>query len=136
MGTTRTKVVARTVVYWTGINRDIESIIKNCETCAKYQNTPPKLPLQHWAHPTEPWSRIHTDFAGSIFDLYLLIVIDAYSKWIRIEIYVIHNFTDSCSRLLLFEFNHGNESVNPLGFVIWLISIKTHKALFYNLRYS
>ena len=53
-------------------------------SCQQEQPQPPVAPLQPWAWPTNPWSRLHIDFAGSITGKMFLVVIDAHSKWIEV----------------------------------------------------
>ncbi|XP_041347165.1 uncharacterized protein K02A2.6-like, partial [Gigantopelta aegis] len=48
----------------------------------KRRNSPAPAPLHSWEYPTNPWSRIHVDHAGPVLGHTLLIVMDAYSKWI------------------------------------------------------
>lgn len=40
--------------------------------------------MMPWPFPEKPWSRLHIDFAGPMKNRYLLIVVDAYSKWIEV----------------------------------------------------
>eukprot|EP00731_Ephydatia_muelleri_P006906 Em0003g1154a len=41
--------------------------------------------LQSWNVPTEPWQRIHIDYAGPFEGSSWLVVVDAFSKWIEIK---------------------------------------------------
>ncbi|XP_063907429.1 uncharacterized protein K02A2.6-like [Zophobas morio] len=45
LGITKTKQLARRYVYWPSIDRDIERLVKGCESCALNQSNPPKAPL-------------------------------------------------------------------------------------------
>ena len=45
----RMKKLARRFVWWPGIDRDIESVLRNCENCAVHADRPPEVPL----HPRE-----------------------------------------------------------------------------------
>ena len=47
---------------------------------------PPPVPMQSWEWPTQPWSRLHIDYAGSFQGKMLLVVIDTPSKWIEVSI--------------------------------------------------
>jgi transposase InsO family protein len=42
---------------------------------------PAKAPVHPWTFPSQPWSRIHIDFAGPIAGKMYLVVVDAYSKF-------------------------------------------------------
>ena len=47
---------------------------------------PSKVSMQPWDWPEKQWSRIHVDHAAPILGKTLLIVVDAYSKWIEVHI--------------------------------------------------
>ena len=41
-------LLARESVFWhAGITNDIKQLVKDCDTCNKYQAEQPKLPLMH-----------------------------------------------------------------------------------------
>ena len=80
-GTARTKLLARSRVYWPGIDADIEKMVKSCDDCAVNAKTPIKCTLQSWSIPEKPWSRIHIDYAGPIKSFFYLVIVDAYSNW-------------------------------------------------------
>ncbi|CAH4038754.1 unnamed protein product [Pieris brassicae] len=63
-GIVKMKLLARSFVYWKGIDNDIEKKVRSCRTCRLQQNEPEKAPLHHWERPDGPWQRLHTDFAG------------------------------------------------------------------------
>ncbi|XP_055918403.1 uncharacterized protein K02A2.6-like [Eupeodes corollae] len=37
----------------------------------------------HWEYPTTPWQRVHIDYAGPFMNCYILIVVDAHTKWVE-----------------------------------------------------
>lgn len=80
-GVTRTKSLARGYCWWIGIDRDIEEMIANCADCQAVRAEAPKMTLHCWESPTEPFQRVHVDFAGPYLDTYFFIYVDAYSKW-------------------------------------------------------
>nr|XP_018907425.1 PREDICTED: uncharacterized protein K02A2.6-like isoform X1 [Bemisia tabaci] len=82
-GITKMKSLARSIVYWPNIDQDIEQLAKTCEACLSHSKAPPKF-SHPWEYPTAPWERIHIDYAGPICGKYLLIVVDAYSKWLQV----------------------------------------------------
>lgn len=84
LGILKMKILARSFVYWKGIDKDIEELVSQCRECRLKQNEPNKVPLHHWEVPTEPWQRIHIDFAGPLHGYYLFIIVDALSKWVEI----------------------------------------------------
>lgn len=81
LGISKMKALARSHVWWTGLDHDLEVLVKNCPACAEVKQAPPKAPLHPWTWPSRPWQRIHVDFAGPFMKKMFLIVVDAYSKW-------------------------------------------------------
>ena len=80
------KCLARMFVWWPGITCDIETTVKKCPECQKYQASPAAAPLLPWQWPTRPWSRLHIDFAGPFMNHMFLIVIDSHSKWLEVHV--------------------------------------------------
>lgn len=86
IGITKMKGIARSLVYWKNIDKDIEQTAKNCAKCLSNAKMPPKSNLHHWEYPDSPWSRIHVDYAGPVHGKFLLLVVDAYSKWTQVSV--------------------------------------------------
>ena len=80
-GITRMKSVARSYVWWNGMDKDIEDLAKSCIKCQEQKSNPPVAPLHPWAWLTAPCKRVHVDFAGPFLDKMFLILLDAHSKW-------------------------------------------------------
>ncbi|XP_064122695.1 uncharacterized protein K02A2.6-like [Macrobrachium nipponense] len=80
-GIVRSKSIARTYVWWPGVDRDIENLVKKCMNCALQQNNPKLTRMHPWELPRYPWQRVHVDFAGPFLGYSYLILVDAYSKW-------------------------------------------------------
>ena len=78
-GIVRMKSLARLHVWWPALDKDIELMVRNCETCRAVQTSPPRL-HNAWAWPDQAWSRIHVDFA-QLKDDYYLVMVDGHSKW-------------------------------------------------------
>ena len=81
LGVVKMKGIARSYVWWPGIDKEIENITKSCDGCSKIQNNPSKVSLHPWEWPSSPWQRIHIDFAGPFLNQNFLIMVDAHSKW-------------------------------------------------------
>ncbi len=81
MGIVKMKSVARSYMWWPGIDKDIETQAKSCTGCQQVQHMPTPAPVHPWVWPSAPWRRIHLDFAGPFLSQMFLIVVDAYSKW-------------------------------------------------------
>ena len=78
-GETKCLLLARESVFWPGITNDIKQLVKDCDTCNKYQAEQPKLPLMQPDLPTRPWEKLGTDifeFKG----LKYLMIVDYYSR--------------------------------------------------------
>ncbi|XP_073962884.1 uncharacterized protein [Choristoneura fumiferana] len=50
-GIVRTKSVARSRVWWPGVDRDIEQTVGACRVCATLRPAPPRAPPQPWPRP-------------------------------------------------------------------------------------
>lgn len=83
---TRMKSLARSYIWWPGMDKDLELIVSNCYSCQENRKLPAEAPLHPWKYPSHPWSRIHVDFAGPFMNKSFLIIVDAYSKWMDIHI--------------------------------------------------
>lgn len=87
MGIVRMKLLARSYVWWPGIDQAIQSYAQSCYACvvAEKSNDKPNSNLLPWTQATRPFQRIHIDF-GFFANYTLLICIDAYSKWLDVTV--------------------------------------------------
>ncbi|XP_060543487.1 zinc finger protein DPF3 isoform X1 [Pantherophis guttatus] len=83
-GIVRMKALARSYVWWPTLDKDIEKWIVRCDPCQEVRPAPLQAQPTEWEMPSSPWLRIHIDFAGPIDDKFLLIVVDAFSKWLEV----------------------------------------------------
>ena len=74
------KALARSHVWWPGLDDDIANMVKGCIECQSVRNLPVKAPLHLWAWPTSPWERVHVDFLGPFLGKMFFLVTDAHSK--------------------------------------------------------
>ena len=81
-GTERTKLRARTSVYWRGLYKDIEETTNTCSTCEELQHSQQKEPLitTQGRVPPRAWHTIGADLFGLNGSEYL-VVADYYSKY-------------------------------------------------------
>lgn len=100
-GASRMKALARGYCWWEGIDKEIENLVKNCTACQSTLSDPPKAPVHEWPSVSEPFERVHVDFAGLFMDSYFIFIVDAYSKWIDVKI--IPNITTSTTIKVLTE---------------------------------
>ena len=80
-GMQRMKQLARTAVYWPGIDASIADVSRACQACAEHQNLPSKPPVHPWMFPEKPWSRLHVDHAINFLGSNWLLLTDAYSNY-------------------------------------------------------
>ena len=85
-GMTRMKSVSRSYLWWPGLDAEIEKLVQGCKSCQEVKNSPPATALHPWSWPTQPWKRVHLDFAGPVEGVMLFLAVDAHSKWPEIEI--------------------------------------------------
>ncbi|XP_056138833.1 uncharacterized protein K02A2.6-like [Lampris incognitus] len=85
-GVVRMKSLARSYVWWPGMDSQIELQAKSCHSCQRSQREPSLAPLHPWMWPSSPWERIHVDFAGPFEGHMYLVVVDAHSKWPEVQI--------------------------------------------------
>ena len=80
-GVVRMNALARSFVWWPGIDQHIERRCRDCDGCQANASAPPKAPLHPWEWLSQPWQRLHIDFAGPFHGTIWLIAVDAHSKW-------------------------------------------------------
>ena len=78
------KSIARSYVWWPGMDTENENRVKVCHACQENVNSPAKAPVHPWEWPERAWSRVHIDYASPFEGCMFLVVIDAYSKWIEV----------------------------------------------------
>lgn len=83
MGIVKTKSLARSYVWWPGLDEAVEAECRACSVCAAVADAPPAHAPSPWPWPDRPWTRLHVDFLGPIAGVSYLIVVDAHSKWIE-----------------------------------------------------
>ncbi len=85
-GACKMKSLARSYVWWPKMDAAIEGLVRRCSTCQLSRPAPPAAPLHPWEWPTQPWSRLHLDFAGPFLGRMYLVLVDAFSKWMDVHI--------------------------------------------------
>ena len=82
----QTKSVARRMVWWPWKDAEIESMVRRCQDCQQNQPSLPVTPLHPWHWPTQPWVRLHINFAGPLERKMFLVVIDAHFKRLEVSL--------------------------------------------------
>ena len=63
-GISRMKSVARSFIWWPGLHKSLEEVVKSFTSCQAVKNSPAVAPIQPWTWPNQSWKTIHLDFAG------------------------------------------------------------------------
>ncbi|XP_060092259.1 uncharacterized protein K02A2.6-like, partial [Heteronotia binoei] len=83
-GIVRMKALARSYVWWPGMDEEIEGWVRRCQPCQESRPNPPSAPTHRWESNGRPWSRLHVDFAGPHQGQIFFILVDAYTKWLEV----------------------------------------------------
>ena len=83
-GMVKMKSLARVHVWWPGIDKSIEQMVRECEACQSVRNNPSTTLLHPWSWPDGPWKRVHLDFAGPFQGSMFMVIVDAHSKWLEV----------------------------------------------------
>ncbi|KAG7301015.1 hypothetical protein JYU34_015388 [Plutella xylostella] len=84
MGIVKTKSIARSYVWWPGVDEGVEATCRACAVCAAESDAPRAHQPSPWPWHGRPWTRLHVDYMGPIFNQLYLVVVDATSKWMEI----------------------------------------------------
>lgn len=94
-GVSKMKNLARSYVWWPGLDVDITNTVSNWHVCQTDRASPVKAPLHPWEWPSKPWDRLHIDHAGPFHGKLFLVVVDAHSKWI--EVCIVSSTSAECT---------------------------------------
>lgn len=106
-GIVHMKGLARSYVWWPGMDGDIEETVKACEACQMSRHAPTKAKVHPWEWTTKRWSRLHIDFAGPFQGKVFLIVVDAHSKWLEVSLMSSMSSSAVINTLRLLFATHG-----------------------------
>lgn len=84
-GMSAMKSLARSLIWYPGMDKDIVELVASCQKCQSVKSRPPQNKHVEWPTPPRPWSRLHIDhffYENKV----LLVVVDALSKYIECEI--------------------------------------------------
>ena len=89
LGIVKLKQRCRDVVWWPGIDREIETLVKDCTACllsGKTRAPAPPPPMQPLDWPSKPWEHLQLDICGKLHGVphhqrFLVVVYNLHSKW-------------------------------------------------------
>ena len=76
-GVVRMKSIARSFMWWPGMDKDIENLAK--ASCKAVKSAPSEAPFHPWRWPELPWQRVHVDFAGPFRGKMFILLVDTHS---------------------------------------------------------
>lgn len=85
-GCVKMKSLSRNFCWWLGIDKDIEMLAKNCSACNAFSNNQSVKIKHRWEPATEPFQRVHIDFAGPFMGYNFLVLVDAYTRWPEVHL--------------------------------------------------
>ena len=86
-GIVKTKRLLRSAVWFPGMDRMTEDVVRSCLPCQAATQQKPKEPLRMTELPERPWQKISLDFSGPYpSGEYCLIVVDDYSRYPVVEL--------------------------------------------------
>ena len=80
LGIAKTKCRAREVIWWPGMGAQLETVVANCNVCARYRREQRRGPLQVSTLPERPWQRVAAELF-QLRDVHYLLVVDYYSRF-------------------------------------------------------
>ena len=95
-GIVKTTQLIREKVWFPGIDKFVESLVKDCIYCQAAVLSPAAEPLNMTPLPNAVWSHLSVDFSGpySPNNDYLLVIVDEYSRFPVVE--TVHSTKSSC----------------------------------------
>ena len=79
-GMNRIKALMRSYVYWPGMDKDIENMVKSCKSWASVAKELP-IKFNPWLKTDKPWLRLNIDYVGPIKGTYFFVIVDSFMKW-------------------------------------------------------
>ena len=77
----------RTVVYWPGMDKEIENICKTCFGCQMVSQPSKPEPMMRTELPSGPWEHLSGDLLGPLPDgNYVFVLVELYSRFFEIAI--------------------------------------------------
>ena len=77
-GIVRIEELTCSYLWWPNVDSEIEQTVRNGSSCQQVRKPPAAAPLAPWMWPSNPWHRIHIDFADEKEHYFILV--DARSR--------------------------------------------------------
>ena len=106
-GISRMKSLARSFVWWPGLEKALEDKVRCCDQCQRSRHLPAVAPIQPWEWPARLWSRLHVDYAGPLMGHMFLVLVDAHSKWMEVKAVKAATSASTISQLRSIFATHG-----------------------------
>ena len=84
-GVVKTKQFARDLVFWKGMNSQIEDVVSKCGLCQENRAQQQKEPMLSTEVPTLPWQYVSTDLF-QFEDQWYMVTVDHYSGYIEVDL--------------------------------------------------
>jgi hypothetical protein len=85
-GVTKTLALLREKVWFSGMTRAVEDVVKNCMQCQISTSVPKREPLAMSELPSGPWIELSADFGQVADGTYILVVQDEYSRYVVVDV--------------------------------------------------
>ena len=107
LGVSKMKSLARCYIRWPGMDSEIENLVNSCAVFQECRPAPAVAPLHPWEWPSQPWIRLHLDFAGPFLGHMWLIIVDAHSKWLDVHMMTSITSSHTIEKLRIVFASHG-----------------------------
>ena len=81
--------------------------VRTCVECQEHQKSPAAASLHPWEWQAHPWQRLNIDYKGPFLGNMFLVVVDAHSKWLEIEMVSSATFVHTIAKLRCMFATHG-----------------------------
>lgn len=83
LGIERTKMNARSTLFWPNMNEELSEMIRNCDSCQKFRKCQLRESLIQHDIPSRPWVKVGTDLF-TLFNKTFLVIVDYTSKFFEV----------------------------------------------------
>ena len=106
-GIVRIKTLARSYLWWPGLDAEIELKVCSCGVCQEHSKLPANANLHPWEWPGKTWYRVHIDYAGLFEGKIILVIVDAHTKYFDAHVMISSTTAATILRLRQTFVTHG-----------------------------